>query len=148
MSSVSSIIRARSFGIGPSSCPKSHKTWLTLSMRKVVLPCSRSRMNRRPNPDFEATSDCVSFKSLLFSFRYVARIVFNCFILYPIRYKCTKNESNYTRSGINSRDLISESTSLILLPVVSTISTPSFVKCDHSFQSFLLHSILMALSFK
>ena len=114
LSGFSSIKRLRSFGTGPSSCPKSHNAWLTLSMRNVVLPCSRSRMNRRPNPDFKATSDCVNFKSFLFFFRYVARIVFSCFILYPIRYNWAKNKPNYTRSGINATDLISESTSSIL----------------------------------
>lgn len=43
-------------GATPTSCPNRASTWFTLSRRNVGLPCSSSRTNRSPTPDFSAKS--------------------------------------------------------------------------------------------
>ena len=66
---------SRFIGTRPHSEPKSSKTLLTLSRRRVVLPCSNSCTKRSPTPAFSERSTCVSLYFLRISFTYCAMIV-------------------------------------------------------------------------
>lgn len=48
------------FSPGTAMLPNIAKAWLTLSRRTVLLPCSRSRIKRKPNPDRSANSGWVN----------------------------------------------------------------------------------------
>ena len=100
--------------MGSNDAPKSRSTWFTLSIRNVSLPCSNSRTNRSPTPDFILTSSCVNPNSFRLVLTYIANVVISLhpsgYNLYlytaktsPFGYNFKQFYSFYTLSGAKLR---------------------------------------------